>query len=191
MGLQIDPETGRKGDWILLNSGKRYWPLDPRPEDFTIEDIAHGLSHVCRWAGHVDNFYSVAQHSVIVSHNVPDHFAMDALLHDASEAYIGDVTRPLKRMMGGLYATIERKTEEAIATQFDLRPSMPPIVKSIDNRITVDERKQLFTNNDESFPWMYPSDQALGLRIHPYEPHRAKEMFMRRYHEIKGDRFAG
>lgn len=187
MGLQKDPLTGRKGDWILLNSGRRYWPLDPRPEDFVIEDIAHGLSHVCRWAGHVDNFYSVAQHSVIVSHNVPFNFAMDALLHDASEAYLGDVTRPLKRMMGGLYATIERRTEECIAKAFGLAKTMPPIVKSVDNRITVDERKQLFANNDDSFPWQFSADQAMGVRIHAYEPHRAKEMFLARYNELKGD----
>lgn len=90
----------RIGNWLGIDgTGRRFYPLDPRPEDVTIEDIAHALSNVCRWGGRVREFYSVAQHSVhvaqIVERSVP-RIAMHALLHDAAEAYVGDVPTPLK-----------------------------------------------------------------------------------------------
>lgn len=90
----------RIGNWLGLDgTGRRFYPLDPRPEDVTIEDIAHALSNVCRWGGRVREFYSVASHSVhvaqIVERKVP-RIALHALLHDAAEAYVGDVPTPLK-----------------------------------------------------------------------------------------------
>ncbi len=88
----------RKGDWIQTFSGRRFWPLDPRSEDVAIEDIAHALSLVCRFGGHCRCFYSVAQHSVLVADKCP-RFPLHALLHDAAEAYLGDMTRPLKRSL--------------------------------------------------------------------------------------------
>src|SRR5689334_10911717 len=75
-------------------SGEPFWPLDPQPEDIRIVDIAHALSLQCRFNGHTKFHYSVAQHSLIMSFNVPLQFALEALLHDAAEAYIGDLIRP-------------------------------------------------------------------------------------------------
>ena len=83
----------RKGDWMQTHSGIQFWPLDPRPEDILIEDIAHALSNQCRFAGHCCFHYSVAQHSVLVSENVPAQDAMWGLLHDAGEAYLVDLPR--------------------------------------------------------------------------------------------------
>lgn len=93
----------RIGNWLGLDgTGRRFYPLDPRPEDVTIEDIAHALSNVCRWGGRVREFYSVAQHSAhvaqIVERTHPQH-ALRALLHDAAEAYLGDIATPIKRMI--------------------------------------------------------------------------------------------
>ena len=69
--LLASTTQGRKGDWILTYSGIEFWPLDPRPEDVRIEDIAHALSMQCRFAGHCDRFYSVAEHSIRVADLVP------------------------------------------------------------------------------------------------------------------------
>lgn len=91
----------RIGNWLGLDgTGRRFYPLDPRPKDVTIDDIAHALSNVCRWGGRVREFLSVAQHSVhvaqIVERTRPQH-ALRALLHDAAEAYLGDIATPIKR----------------------------------------------------------------------------------------------
>lgn len=84
----------RRGDWIQTFTGRPFWPLDPRPEDVAIEDIAHPLSNICRFTGHCRWFYSVAQHSIIMAELV----GLPGLLHDGSEAYATDVPRPIKRL---------------------------------------------------------------------------------------------
>src|ERR1039457_118422 len=79
-------------------SGLRFWPLDPNPEKILIDDIAHALAHQCRFGGHASRFYSVAEHSVHVSRLCPPEDALWGLLHDASEAYLVDLPRPLKQL---------------------------------------------------------------------------------------------
>jgi len=86
--------AARIGDWIQTYTGKRFWPLDPRPEDVDILDIAHSLSLLCRFTGHTSSFYSVSQHSILVAQEVPKRLRLWALFHDAAEAYIGDIARP-------------------------------------------------------------------------------------------------
>ena len=80
-------------------TGLPFWPLDPRPEEVRIEAIAHQLGNLCRFNGACKVFYSVAQHSVLVSYLVSKRYALAGLLHDAAEAYLGDVIRPLKRFL--------------------------------------------------------------------------------------------
>jgi hypothetical protein len=87
---------GRKGDWIQTFTGKQFWPLDPRPDEVYIEDIAHALGNICRFNGHCLRFYSVAEHCFHVSHKVVPGLALMGLLHDAAEAYVCDVVRPVK-----------------------------------------------------------------------------------------------
>jgi uncharacterized protein len=89
-------------------TGRRVHIASPLPDEIDIEDIAHGLSHACRFAGHVQNFYSVAQHSLLVSELVDDRHALWGLLHDGSEAYLHDLTRPLKRIIATLPETADR-----------------------------------------------------------------------------------
>lgn len=112
-------DTGR-GFNQTTGSGKPFWSMDPRPEDVRIEDIAAHLSRICRFGGALkdsvtlceDEFphggagisakieiYSVAQHSVLVSYNVPPEYALEGLLHDAAEAYIGDMIKPIKTQL--------------------------------------------------------------------------------------------
>jgi hypothetical protein len=88
-----------RGIPMQLLSGKAFYVTDPKPEDIDILDIAHSLSMQCRYNGHTKGFYSVAEHSVLVANLVPPRLRLQALLHDASEAYVGDVIRPIKRLL--------------------------------------------------------------------------------------------
>ena len=103
----------RKGDWMQIFTGKKFWPLDPKSEEVDIKDIAHSLAFQCRFNGHSNYFYSIAQHSVIVSKIVSKDQAFAALLHDAAETYIGDMVSPLKRFMPE-FKEIENKSAEKI-----------------------------------------------------------------------------
>lgn len=139
-----------RGDWMQTHSGLRFYPLDPRPEDIRIEDIAHALPMICRFNGHCSRFYSVAEHSLLVAAQVnilyPES-ALYALLHDASEAYLCDVPRPLKRTPAMVsYRAMERAVEAAIAERFGLGPMMPLIVKTCDERALMTERRDLVPN---------------------------------------------
>ena len=102
---------------IMLASGALFDFLEPEGSDFTLQDIAHGLGQVCRFAGHTNRFYSVAEHCVFVARLVPVEHARAALLHDASVAFIGDVTRPLKALLPD-YRAIEARIDAAIAARF-------------------------------------------------------------------------
>lgn len=102
---------------IMLASGALFDLTDPEHSDFTLQDIAHGLGRVCRFAGQTNRFYSVAEHCFHVARNVPLEHARAALLHDASEAFIGDVTRPLKALLPE-YCEIEARIEDTIASRF-------------------------------------------------------------------------
>lgn len=89
----------RFGDWFQTISGRKFYPFDPRREDVDLDDIIHALSMLCRFGGHSRCFYSVAQHSVLVSRLCPPSLALIGLFHDAHEAYIGDLIRPIKRTL--------------------------------------------------------------------------------------------
>lgn len=102
---------------IMLASGALFDILDPEGSDFTLQDIAHGLGRVCRFAGQTNRFYSVAEHCFHVARLVPVEHGRAGLLHDASEAFIGDVTRPLKALLPN-YQVIEARVEAAIAARF-------------------------------------------------------------------------
>ena len=102
-------DQGRVGDWIQTFSGGCFWPLDPRSSEVDIHDIAQSLAMTPRYRGHTVRFYSVAEHSVLVSRAVPPEYALWGLLHDAAEAYTADIPSPLKRSIAE-WPTIERVT---------------------------------------------------------------------------------
>jgi uncharacterized protein len=128
-----------KNSWIQTYTGRKFFPLEPKAEDINIEDIAHGLSNQCRFNGHSKQFYSVAQHSV----DMIDRFfrndndlARYALLHDASEAYLSDIPRPLKLLPEfDFYRTAEKKLEDVIYKVFGLSPLVPKEIKWADKEL--------------------------------------------------------
>lgn len=174
--------TTRKGDWIQTFTGKAFWPLDPRPEEVDIFDIAHALSNICRYTGHVRRFYSVAEHSVLVSRLVPQEHAKWGLLHDASEAYIADIARPVKRHLTE-YAAIEKRLMLAIAERFDLPWPEPPEVKYVDNRILHDEKDQLFGKHAPR-SWDLP-EGPFGVEIDGWTPQWAKTFFLKKWEVVQ------
>jgi uncharacterized protein len=145
----------RKGNWIMTFTGGRFWIEDPRPEEVSIQDIAHALSLLCRFTGHCKRFYSVAEHSMFVAARVPMKFRPWALLHDAAEAYVADISRPLKSLevMSG-YRAIEDATLRCILERFGLHHGgeylwMPPLVREVDRRALWTEMRDLMPSVEE------------------------------------------
>lgn len=163
----------RAGQWMQTFTGRRFWPLDPRPEDIFIEDIAHALSMQCRYGGHCLSFYSVAEHCVLLANHVAEPFKRWALLHDASEAYLVDVPRPIKGDLTN-YREIEARVMLAVCERFDLSPDMPAEVHEADFRIIGDERRNLSTCEAD---WTDPPE-PLGISLKLMTPLIAENAFL-------------
>ncbi|AEI71077.1 hydrolase [EBPR siphovirus 2] len=168
----------RIGDWIATASGGWFWPLDPRPEEIHIVDIAHHLSMQCRYAGAVRWFYSTAEHSVLLSHAVDPEHALAALLHDGGETYLPDMVRPTKRQFPA-YTAAEERIRKMIFVKYGLAPELPAQVKEFDDRICADEKAALLPN----IPWNH-NPEPLGVRITGYYPPEAKSAFLYRFAEL-------
>jgi uncharacterized protein len=178
----------RKGHWIQTVSGRPYWPLDPRPAEVFIEDIAHALAMLCRYTGHTKYFYSVAEHSVLVSQCVPPHLALVGLLHDAPEAYINDIARPVKVNLVG-YAEIEDANWRAVAQRFGLPDEMPPEVKTADIAVLYAEKAQLMAKmSANALEWGKSCGEhdprAADVQCRVLLPIAARQLFIRRYNEL-------
>jgi 5'-deoxynucleotidase YfbR-like HD superfamily hydrolase len=111
-------------DYIITFSKQRFSPLRARAEEIQIIDIAHALSHLCRANGHIRHFYSVAQHCLncakeAEARGLPEEIQLACLLHDASEAYISDITRPVKRSLPQ-YLEFEEVLQKQIFERFNL-----------------------------------------------------------------------
>ena len=171
----------REGDWMQTYSGGRFYPLDPRAEDLNPEDIAHALSLLCRYGGHVDRFYSVAEHCVLMSRAVAPEHALAALLHDATEAYVVDVPRPLKRYLGR-YRDIEDMVWLAIVARFGVPVSLPPEVIEADSRILLTERRALMPRAER---WSQDDDySALPVEVYGWMPDVAEKFYLSRLAEL-------
>ena len=171
----------RKGNWMQTYSGGKFWAVDPRPEEVVIEDIAHALSNMCRYAGHCNKFYSVAEHSVLVSewllNNGHSHHALWGLLHDASEAYLVDIPRPIKPSLTNYY-DLEAELMKVICEKYGLEAEMPDIVKYADNHILADERNQnMKMTTISNIEWGAGGD-PLGITLRYYTPEEAEEAFL-------------
>jgi len=166
--------------------GRQFWPMDPRPHEVFIDDIAHALSMLCRFGGHCLRFYSVAEHSVLLARVARPEHKLWALLHDASEAYLVDVPRPIKPALHG-YKDAENKITRAIAVRFNLHLGVPEAVKALDRAILLDEREQNMTPTSEA--WSIAED-PLGVALQFWDPERARREFLSAFELLNGDRRA-
>lgn len=172
-----------KGDGrIITSTGKWFDVFNPDPGDVDIRDICHALSLQCRFTGHTREFYSVAQHCVLVAANCPSEDALYGLLHDASEAYLSDIARPIKKHpdFGPFYLEAEARVQDAIYTHFELDPNaVPSSVKDADDILLRTEARDLMPSE---FP-IYPGD-TLTEEIIPWTPLRAKGEFIAKLLEV-------
>lgn len=187
------------GDFLETYTNKYFYFSDPRADMVCLPDIAHALAHICRFNGHTKRFYSVAEHSVLVSYYVPLHRAAEGLFHDAAEAYYGDVVRPLKQALwvGNMEnpeesdgATLHRFRDlegvllDIIFSKFGLKWPVPKEVHRIDNELLVAEYLTL-VNEDlppglVGVPELKLTDHALVGHL----PSVAKRMFLDRAAEL-------
>ena len=152
------------GPWCATLSGRRYYPQNPQPAQFSLTDVASGLGNTCRFGGQCPRFYSVAEHSVLVARVVErmaPALAFAALMHDAAEAYLGDVPTPLKLCLPS-YETLERATLAAIFEAFAI-PGDPydSVIKRADLAVLRTEVVQFEMDWGEAHPQGAPADVAL------------------------------
>lgn len=165
-------------DWILTWTGKTFRPLRPDPATVDIRDIAHALSLLCRFNGHCREFYSVAEHSVRVSREVPPQDALAGLLHDAAEAYVSDVPRPVKDQLDG-FRDREDELLEVIFEALGVAWPLPLSVKRFDDRLLATELRDLMAPLPEPLPF-----EPLAETIEPWSAQHAEALFLARFAEL-------
>lgn len=167
----MSPNTDNS--WIRTYTGKKFYPLNPDPDSICIEDIAHALSNVCRYTGHCNFFYSVAEHSYYVS----QYAGIEGLLHDGAESLISDFAKPIKHLIAN-YKEIEYNLERAISQKFNLQFPFPPIVKEYDDKLLHTEMSQIMNGAD------FDSSLVLDLKIQGWLPQKAEAMFLQRFYQL-------
>lgn len=176
----------RQGPWIQCASGNRFFFQDPISEDVDINDIAHALSRFCRFGGHCRVPYYVSQHSVLVADEVlratgSKEQAFIGLLHDAQEAYVGDLVRPLKSLVPE-FSVVEERVWRVIAQKFGFDPALPPAVHEADMRMCRTEAQCIMPSTD-----LYDADvQPYDMVIEPWSSNEAEYRFLTHFHSLYG-----
>ena len=178
---------------IPTYSGKAFDLVNPSVMDIDIGDIAHHLGNVCRWAGATRRFYSVAEHSWIQAQyhlkqggpNARDK-AILALIHDAPEAYLGEVTRPLKRQLGAAYTTLEERLWALILEKYCLKgiSHLMPEVYEVDDRICLDERRNAIPRSGDDAFLKLTTKEPLGVVLYYWPPEIATSKFLEMWHQL-------
>lgn len=183
-GLEVDARDSLytvEDGWAEIFTGTRFFYKEPTLDMIHFEDVANSLGKMCRYGGHTHTFYSVAEHScLMLLHAVEQLKIKDKrllrtiVMHDATEAYLPDLPRPLKHMLPQFKA-FETMLEEVIAERFGLIFPHPPIVKELDSRILCDERAQAM--NPSYNDWGIDILEPLGVELQFYTPSQAIEHF--------------
>lgn len=172
-----------KDNYIQTYAGHRFHPFDSTRQPICIQDIAHALSNICRFTGHTREFYSVAQHSVLCSLKASPEAALYALMHDASEAYLGDVAKPIKNCEEmDFYERAEMHIMYEVVKRFSINFSclIRKEVKEIDCRMLFTEKRDLLPHN---LNWGYELEPYTEC-IYPLQPKEAKLLFLKRFAEL-------
>lgn len=176
----------RKGEWLITFTGKKFWPCDPRPEEIDITDIAHHLSLICRFTGASKCFYCVGDHSIRASEIVPKKDALWGLLHDASEAYIADVSRPVKPFLNN-YQALEEQLMGAVSIRFGLPWPMPDSIHHADDVLVLTERRDLLAHGPDWGEWTR-GIELLEEPIMPRTPKQTEKDFLSRFDLLMTER---
>jgi uncharacterized protein len=183
------------GPFLQTVSGRWVNPFDPDPDQLDAGDIARALANQCRFGGHSRVFYSVAQHSVILSQlveqrggDIEDVFA--ALMHDATEAYLGDMPHPLKHRspLGAAFKGAEEHLGHAIRARFRIKPDVPEI-KRVDRALLASERRAFSAER-----WHWPELEGvepLEIKLTAWLPDQAAQAFTQRFAELEARRQTG
>lgn len=164
---------------LTTRSGRQVSLLEPRSEQIDIGDIAHGLAYQCRFNGQVSRFYSVAQHSILVASILPDHLKLVGLLHDAAEAYLGDIVQPLKQFLPE-FERIERRFMAVIGHRLGIKLDHHPEVKYADLVALATEKRDLLPR--EKCHWdVLEGIRPLNRLILPMTPTEAEDTFMKTF----------
>jgi 5'-nucleotidase len=171
-----------RGPWCQTFTGVAFYPFDPAATEVHDMDIAHALSLQCRFGGHCREFYSVAEHCVRVSHIVPPNYAREGLLHDAAEAYLIDLPRPIKLGMPE-YSTVEKRIAKVIGYKYGawLDP-LPDEVKLADEIMLATEKRDLMA--EAPIPWAWLPEPHRDRIIKPLSPREARAAFLNRMSEL-------
>ncbi len=172
--------------YVSTYLGHRFYLTRPHIDDVAIEDIAHGLAYQCRFNGQTREFYSVAQHSLMVMELVPEPLRFAALLHDAAEAYLGDMVKPLKNLFPA-FSEIENRVMAIIGHRFGIDLiHLHPAIKHADRIALATEKRDLMPHSTE--PWSYlEGAEPLPEIIHPWPPEVAKLKFLAAFNDLMGD----
>ena len=172
----------QQAPWITTASGRHFHFLDPQPEEITIQDIAAALSRECRFGGHCREFYSVAQHSVLAARIVAHPYKLDALLHDAAEAYLKDIPSPLKMLLPD-YKRIESRVDAVIRAKYKLPEKMTAPVRLADRIMLATERRDLMPPDGSRWA-LLEGIEPLEERICPWTPEPARRAFLLMWNEL-------
>jgi len=170
--------TEYKENFITTYTGKKFHYLDPQPDEIDITDIAHALSLTCRFSGHCKEFYSVAEHSIRVADAVPMELRLQALLHDAAEAYITDIPRPIKVAFG--LEAAEQPILRCILLKYGLE-GINSVIKVVDDILCATEARDLMSNTDD---WL-GLPKPLNLTIHPITSQDAERIYLYRFYKYQ------
>ncbi len=180
-------KIGTVGHTIATGSGKYFDYKDPKPSQLDIKDIAQSLSNICRFNGHC-SFYSVAEHSVhcatlAIKTGLPDQDIYAVLMHDAQEAYTGDMCKPLKNIMPE-YAELEDRIEKVVQKHFKINNDRPALVKTFDLQMLKAEKAHLFPKDKEN--WFAFEDVAeVSITIGCWNPDEAAIRFLQLYYKYR------